>query len=523
MRRLLVVTSLVCLLLCGRAANAALKLGEQVGPVELTTHDDRILTMRNYDERPATAVLFLSPRCQVTEKSIAQIVALHQKYRLRNVLFVGIVPDGSVTSGELNDFKQKRGVIFPVYRDPQGRATKQFGPKVTPEVYLLDRKAKLIHHAGLSDAKDREGLEKAIRSVLKRKDVRPTESPAQGTPLGSSAAKIKRDDPYGRLSFSSELIFERIPQAPAVHCSVIEQAPNGDLLCVWYGGNYESGDDQTVYLSRRPKGSRDWSPPEVLIEDSLQPPGNAVIFSDNRERVWLLWCRMERTRPIRRGGGWNRCRMMSRYSDDNGHHWSEDKVMFEEELWAVPRNRPLITGDRKIVLPVEAVTATEEGSTFLVSSDNGDSWSIGGFTGGGSQPAVVQRQDGSLLALMRKYPRITQITSPDLGKTWSKAEKTPLKNPNAGISMISLKNGHWVLVFNDTDDARTPLSIARSLDEGRSWEAPLKLEANPGEYSYPSILQTDDGKIHITYTFRRYSIKHVELNEDWLEHLVRPN
>ena len=89
--------------------------------------------------------------------------------------------------------------------------------------------------------------------------------------------------------------------------------------------------------------------------------------------------------------------------------------------------------------------------------------------------------------------------------------------------MTALKNGHWVLVYNDTDSARTPLSITRSVDEGRSWETPLKLEANPGEYSYPSVLQTEDGKIHVTYTFRRYAIKHVELNEDWLVHLKRPN
>ncbi len=89
--------------------------------------------------------------------------------------------------------------------------------------------------------------------------------------------------------------------------------------------------------------------------------------------------------------------------------------------------------------------------------------------------------------------------------------------------MIPLTNGHWVLVYNDTETSRTPLSITRSLDEGRTWETPLKLEANPGEYSYPSVLQTADGKIHITYTFRRYTIKHVELNEDWMEHITRPN
>jgi predicted neuraminidase len=80
-----------------------------------------------------------------------------------------------------------------------------------------------------------------------------------------------------------------------------------------------------------------------------------------------------------------------------------------------------------------------------------------------------------------------------------------------------------LLVFNNSDTERTPLSIARSTDEGKSWEPPLTLESNPGEYSYPCIIQANDGRIHITYTYRRCSIKHVELNERWLTELHPPN
>jgi len=90
-------------------------------------------------------------------------------------------------------------------------------------------------------------------------------------------------------------------------------------------------------------------------------------------------------------------------------------------------------------------------------------------------------------------------------------------------TMRRLANGHVILVFNNQDNARTPLHIALSTDEARTWLDPLILETNPGEYSYPSVLQTSDGKIHIIYTFRRYSIKHVEMNEDWLVRMTRPN
>jgi predicted neuraminidase len=89
--------------------------------------------------------------------------------------------------------------------------------------------------------------------------------------------------------------------------------------------------------------------------------------------------------------------------------------------------------------------------------------------------------------------------------------------------MRRLKNGHVILVFNNQDNSRSPLHIVLSTDEGRTWGTPLVLETNPGEYSYPSVLETPDGKIHIIYTYRRYSIKHVEINEGWLTRFERPD
>ena len=146
------------------------------------------------------------------------------------------------------------------------------------------------------------------------------------------------------------------------------------------------------------------------------------------------------------------------------------------------------------------------GRSFAGSRNHGQTWEhLGAVVTGGSQPTVVERADGSLLTLLRKGPRILQTESRDRGRTWSKRIATELKNPDAGIAMTRLRNGHLVLVFNDSETARTPLSIARSLDEGRTWLPPLALESNPGEYSYPCVIQASDGRIHITYTFRRYT------------------
>jgi len=84
------------------------------------------------------------------------------------------------------------------------------------------------------------------------------------------------------------------------------------------------------------------------------------------------------------------------------------------------------------------------------------------------------------------------------------------------MAMCRLRNGHLVLVFNDSSTERTPLSVALSTDEGATWGRPVSLEANPGEYAYPCVIATSDGQTHVSYTFLRLVIKHAEFNERWL-------
>ena len=52
------------------------------------------------------------------------------------------------------------------------------------------------------------------------------------------------------------------------------------------------------------------------------------------------------------------------------------------------------------------------------------------------------------------------------------------------------------------------MNVAISRD-GKKWQASLVLENGPGEYSYPAVIQTSDGLVHITYTWKRQRIKHV--------------
>jgi predicted neuraminidase len=75
-----------------------------------------------------------------------------------------------------------------------------------------------------------------------------------------------------------------------------------------------------------------------------------------------------------------------------------------------------------------------------------------------------------------------------------------------------MRDGRVALVYNHSQTARSPLDLAISNDDGRTWGAPKVLEDGPGEFSYPAIIQSADGKLHITYTWKRRRIKHVVVN-----------
>jgi predicted neuraminidase len=503
----------------GATAQTGLKTGDLAGPVDLLSPEGLPIAMNNYGERGGTAVLFLSTRDEASDKAAGSIVSLNQQFRRRHrFLLVGVFPNGEPAT-EVRAYCQSRGFNFPVYLDSGMKAAKHFGAQVTPEAFLLDRAGKLVYRGSL------ERLGAAMTALDSGKAAPGSEGKPAGTPIGERLPARRIQDPYGAIEYSGELIFDRIPGFPVHHCSSITEAPNGDLLVTWYSGSYESSDDQALFISRRNKGSRTWSTPALLLKSPGKPPGNAIVWTGQSNRVWLLWGRMDGAQPMMRGTGWDACRLFYRTSSDNGVTWSEDLPFYHDTLGWLPRNLTLGLHDGTLIVPIsdELNGHGVDLSFFLATKDNGATWTQSGIMRGGEQPTFIERSDGTLLAYLRVRPNIKSAESHDGGKTWSEPTPTEWKNPDSGISMRKLKNGHVILVFNNQDNSRTPLHIALSTDEARTWSKPLQLESNPGEYSYPSAMQSSDGKIHIVYTFRRYSIKHVELNEDWLTRIVRPD
>jgi predicted neuraminidase len=489
--------------------------------LEVKRLDGSTLLIANFREHRATAILFLSSRSSESVAAADSIRKLNDRYRRRKVMFVGVFPSAAESGEEIRDFCQASGFVFPCYRDPQQKAARRLEAHVTPEAFVLDNTGAVIYTGSVS------GLEAAVADIASDAKVRVAVVPPNGTPIDHPAPARKIESPYGSISYSSELIFEKIPGAPAHHASSMTLASNGDLLVSWYGGSYESSDDEALYLARRRKGSRAWDQPVMLLRNPEQPVGNAVIFTMKTGDVWIVWGRMEASQPMLAHTGWDATRLMFRVSRDHGHTWSADRPFPMETAGWLPRNLAIRLADGSTMVPVSDERNNRDLSFFLMTKDSGATWTrsldIPNQQSQGEQPAVAQRRDGSLIAFLRTSPRLLQAESFDGGKTWTAAKVTDFKNPDAAISICALRNGNLLLVWNNNERGRSPLHIARSTDDGKSWSQPLLLEANPGEYSYPSIMQTPDDKIHVIYTYRRYSFMHLEFNEEWLTHAERPD
>ena len=202
-------------------------------------------------------------------------------------------------------------------------------------------------------------------------------------------------------------------------------------------------------------------------------------------------------------------------SKDDGKTWSNPRRLPDGFLGPV-KNKPITLKDGSILAP----TSFENQGWrihFERTSDLGRTWQTVGpvdddKTWEAIQPTLLTHPDGRIQALSRsQQSKIVECWSADGGKSWSKLVATSLPNPDSGIDAVTLADGRHLLVYNPTTKGRSPLNVAVSPD-GKTWKTALVLEDQPGEYSYPAVIQSADGLVHITYTWHRKKIRHAVLD-----------
>jgi predicted glycoside hydrolase/deacetylase ChbG (UPF0249 family) len=168
-------------------------------------------------------------------------------------------------------------------------------------------------------------------------------------------------------------------------------------------------------------------------------------------------------------------------------------------------------------------------SLLVISDDNGDTWKVSEpIVGRGNiQPTLLRKKDGTIVAYMRDSGdapgRVFKSTSKDNGYSWNPALKIEIPNPGSSLAAISLNDGNWVMVYNNTESGRNRLAISLSDDEGETWKWTNYLEneaPDKGGFSYPNVIQTADGMIHVSYSYHlpnEKTIKHAWFNEAWIK------
>ena len=313
-----------------------------------------------------------------------------------------------------------------------------------------------------------------------------------------------------------EFIYEKAPY-PSCHASTIVETDKRQLVAAWFGGTREKDPDVGIWLSRFEKNA--WTP-GVEVANGVQPDGtrhstwNPVLFQPRNAPLMLFY----KVGPSPQTW-WGELRT----STDGGVTWSAARRLPNGILGPI-KNKPVQLADGTILSPTSSETE-ERPSKWTVhferSTDGGKTWSAtpplnDGVTIGAIQPSILfhDRMGGSKLQAVgrTRQGKVFTISSGDAGKTWGSLSLLDgVPNPSSGTDAVTLKDGRHLLVYNPVPKGRTPLVVGLSRD-GKTWQPMVTLEDQPGEYSYPAIIQTADSRVHITYTWKRERVKHVVLD-----------
>ncbi|MCB1083918.1 MAG: exo-alpha-sialidase [Simkania sp.] len=307
------------------------------------------------------------------------------------------------------------------------------------------------------------------------------------------------------------------------HASTLTETEEG-LIVAYFAGSKEGNSDVSIYLSRQCDNK--WQAPVKVIEDWGAPTWNPVLFTMPSGKILLFY--KAGYDPTRWSG-------FLTSSIDSGQTWSQPFLLPGGILGPI-KNKPLLLQDGRLLCGSSIQSYLNWASSFEWTRDEGLTWErsnpIPYFeerrapffpdkkSASKDRPVgVIQptfwTEDGqhiTMLCRSRRIGWICKATSSDGGRTWTRAYPTELPNPDSGFDAVRMFDGRIALVYNHSKTKRTPLNLALSIDGGETWKDVLVLEDGPGSFAYPAIIQTQDGLLHITYTWNRKHIKHIALD-----------
>ncbi|MDG1893479.1 MAG: exo-alpha-sialidase [Fuerstiella sp.] len=316
--------------------------------------------------------------------------------------------------------------------------------------------------------------------------------------------------------------------APSVHAATITRLSDGQLLAAWFGGTREGAKDVSIYCSRRPQQSQQWSAPTIIasrqqtsrdLSRYIRKLGNPVLFTGNDGRVWLFYVTVS-------VGGWSGSSITAMHSDDLGQTWSAARRLVTSPFLNVStlvKGRGVQCESGHFLLPVYHEFVRKFGEVLTVDRD-GKIVNKTRLTAhnGAIQPWLVPIDEQRSRAFYRNSGGSTHaMLSNDLTDIFAAvrgtAEPTDMPNPNSAVAVVRRHTGGFLMVCNPATEGRNQLSLAVSAD-GQVWKQihDIELSVRSDEFSYPYLIKGSPGNYHLVYTWKRTKIRHVAFNEQWL-------
>jgi hypothetical protein len=338
------------------------------------------------------------------------------------------------------------------------------------------------------------------------------------------------------------------------------KTPGGDYLLMFaegehYGGHPGHVNDLIAYRSR--DRGKTWEGPTVAFDIDYSQHGFCPLIPKGTKRIYSFG-----TQPVigmhttERGQGEN-APIGYRYSDDDGHHWCEVRLIRPEndpDFRAMFVMRPCETdAGTWLITPHEGDYSHKPMMSrqyVIRSADQGKTWTLlpGPRHGGWFLPQwnrmdegrAINLGGGKVLLLARTLEgHIWAIRSEDDGQTWSDPAPTPLVHPDAPPMPFHLSDGKTLIVFhhnratdrtyksfgthNDGMADRAEVWFSTSIDGARTFSEPRFLFSNaaypdrPGHWynSQCSYLDMfiDDGVLNIFCPHRWQQALHLQIRE----------
>ena len=365
---------------------------------------------------------------------------------------------------------------------------------------------------------------------------------------------IRAFSPRAGLRFAEASVSLASPGAPAhpihedrfvythrltrfAHSPTLTELANGDLLLVWFGGDGEGSPSVGLYQSTYRPGVGIWTRP-LLLTDREQTQaelgryvftlGNPALWTAPEGSVYLFYVTSW-------AAGWSGSSIHLKISRDNGKTWTPAKRLVTSPFFnsgTLVRNNPYLYRDGTIGLPAyhellgvfpEILRVRRDGVVLGKTRIDYGKRSL--------QPSIVTLDEERALALLRprpsradrdREPRVLLSRTTDAGQHWSRPAALELTNPGSSVVGLRASDGSILAVTNLSTTSRNDLSLARSVDSGKTWTVMTAIEHSEQgqQFAYPTLVQATDGRIHLAYAWNYARIKHVEFNMTWLDHHV---